>query len=192
MQVNGSIRLIHSLCNGERTCCRDLSTLIRDHNECVLWRLWKRTWACFYVYIDTHNYGRYQRPSGHERRNKYIKVQQTIWEEWSRSTCRWNHPAWRPRSRRSHYAHWRHTLLTSHIRILAEHLEAGAAAKKAASLKNTKYSDITFTHVFYLIAIETAGFWDTQATELIEELGRRITEAMKIRKRRHISSREYR
>ena len=56
-------------------------------------------------------------------------------------------------------------------------MEAGAAAKQAASLKNTKYRYITCTHVFYPIAIETAGFWDTQATELIEELSRRITEA---------------
>ena len=32
-------------------------------------------------------------------------------------------------------------------------------------------------NVFYPIAIETAGSWDIQATELIEELGRRITEA---------------
>ena len=57
-------------------------------------------------------------------------------------------------------------------------MEVGAAAKQAASLKNTKYSDITSTHVFYPIAIETAGSWDTHATELIEEIGRRITKAM--------------
>ena len=67
------------------------------------------------------------------------------------------------------------TYADSHINRTS--LEAEAAAKQAASLKNTKYSDITSTHVFYPIAIETAGSWDTQATELIEELGRRITEA---------------
>ena len=38
--------------------------------------------------------------------------------------------------------------------------EAGAAARQAASTKNTKYIDITSTHIFYLIAIETAGSWD--------------------------------
>ena len=38
-------------------------------------------------------------------------------------------------------------------------LKAGAAAKQAASLKNTKYSDNTSTHVFYPIAIETASSW---------------------------------
>ena len=67
------------------------------------------------------------------------------------------------------------TYADSHISRTS--LEAGAAARQAASLKNTKYSDITSTHVFYPIAIETAGSWDTPATELIEELGRRITEA---------------
>ena len=67
------------------------------------------------------------------------------------------------------------TYADSHISRTS--LEAEAAAKQAASLKNTKYSDITSTRVFYPIAIETAGSWDTQATELIEELSRRITEA---------------
>ena len=61
--------------------------------------------------------------------------------------------------------------------ISSTSVEAGAAAKQATSLKNTKYSDITSTHVFYAISMETAGSWDTQATELIEELDRRITEA---------------
>ena len=35
--------------------------------------------------------------------------------------------------------------------------EAGAAARQAASTKNTKYIDITSTHIFYPIAIETTG-----------------------------------
>ena len=57
-------------------------------------------------------------------------------------------------------------------------MEAGATVKQAEPLKKIlKYSDITSTHVFYPIAIETADSWDTQATELIAELGRRITEA---------------
>ena len=45
-------------------------------------------------------------------------------------------------------------------------------------INNNNNINNTSTHVFYPTAIETAGFWDTQATELIEELGRRITEAM--------------
>ena len=67
------------------------------------------------------------------------------------------------------------TYANSHISRTS--LETGAAAKQAASLKNTKYTAITSTHVFYPIANETAGSWDTQVTELIEELGRGITEA---------------
>ena len=55
--------------------------------------------------------------------------------------------------------------------------EAGAAAKQAASTKNTKYIEISSTHIFYHIAIETAGSWDVQSLELIEEIGRRVTEA---------------
>jgi len=31
------------------------------------------------------------------------------------------------------------------------------------------------THVFYPVAIETAGTWHYQAVELIEEIGRRTT-----------------
>ena len=55
--------------------------------------------------------------------------------------------------------------------------EAGSAARQAASKKNTKYTDITSTHIFYPIAIETAGSWNVQALEVIEEIGRRITES---------------
>ena len=55
--------------------------------------------------------------------------------------------------------------------------EAGGAARQAASTKNTKYIDITSTHIFYPIAIKTAGSWNMQALDMIEEIGRRITEA---------------
>ena len=55
--------------------------------------------------------------------------------------------------------------------------EAGAAARQAASTKNTKYIDITSTHIFYPIAIVTEGSWDAQALEVIEEIGRRVMEA---------------
>ena len=34
-----------------------------------------------------------------------------------------------------------------------------------------KYQDVNATHIFYPIAIETAGSWDDQAVELIEEIG---------------------
>ena len=55
--------------------------------------------------------------------------------------------------------------------------EAGDAARQAEPMKNTKYIDITSTHIFYPIAIETAGSWDAQALKVIEEIGRRVTEA---------------
>ena len=67
------------------------------------------------------------------------------------------------------------TYADSHINMTSS--EAGGAARQAASTKNTKYIDITSTHIVYSIAIETAGSWDVQALEVIEEIGRRITEA---------------
>ena len=69
------------------------------------------------------------------------------------------------------------TYTDSHINMTSS--EAGAVARQAASTKNTKYLyiDITSTHIVYPIAIETAGSWDLQALEVIEEIGRRIMEA---------------
>ena len=67
------------------------------------------------------------------------------------------------------------TFADSHINMTSS--EAGAAARQAVSTKNTKYIDITSTHIFYPTAIETAGSWDVQALEVIEEIGRRVTEA---------------
>ena len=40
-------------------------------------------------------------------------------------------------------------------------------------MKILKYEDLNATHIFYHIAIETAGSWDDQAAKLIEEIGRR-------------------
>ena len=40
-------------------------------------------------------------------------------------------------------------------------------------MKTLKYQDLNATHFFYPIAIKTAGSWDNQAVELIEEIGRR-------------------
>jgi len=36
-----------------------------------------------------------------------------------------------------------------------------------------KYSKLASTHVFYPIAIETAGTWDDMAIELVQEIGSR-------------------
>ena len=53
--------------------------------------------------------------------------------------------------------------------------EAGAAAEHAATNKTSKYSRLTSTHIFYPVAIETAGTWHHQAVELVKEIGRRTT-----------------
>ena len=45
------------------------------------------------------------------------------------------------------------TYADSHINMTSS--EAGDAARQAASTKNTRYVDITSTHIFYPIAIET-------------------------------------
>ena len=51
----------------------------------------------------------------------------------------------------------------------------GAAAHQAAQHKIAKYSNLASTHMFYPIAIETAGTWDDMAIELVQEIGRRTT-----------------
>jgi len=51
--------------------------------------------------------------------------------------------------------------------------EAGAAANHAATNKNTKYRQLSNTHVFVPVAIETGGTWHHQAVELVQEIGRR-------------------
>ena len=52
---------------------------------------------------------------------------------------------------------------------------AGAAADKAASNKEAKYRQLANSHIFVLVAIETAGTWNNRAVELVQELGRRMT-----------------
>ena len=51
----------------------------------------------------------------------------------------------------------------------------GAAARQAAQHKIAKYSKLASTHMFYPIAIETAGTWDDMAIELVQEIGRCTT-----------------
>ena len=52
---------------------------------------------------------------------------------------------------------------------------AGSAADKAASNKVAKYRQIANSHIFVPVAIESAGTWNHQAVELVQELGRRMT-----------------
>ena len=63
------------------------------------------------------------------------------------------------------------TYADSHVVNTAR--EAGAAANHAATNKNTKYSQLSNTHVFVPAAIETGGTWHHQAVELVQEIGRR-------------------
>ena len=65
------------------------------------------------------------------------------------------------------------THASSHLQATAT--TAGAAADRAAQAKSTKYTDLTKTHVFYPISIETGGAWNNLAIELGQETGRRIT-----------------
>ena len=50
-----------------------------------------------------------------------------------------------------------------------------AAADRAASNKTTKYTELSQTHHFTPIAIETGGSWNDLAIEFVNELGKRIT-----------------
>jgi len=65
------------------------------------------------------------------------------------------------------------TYAESHIGNTAT--KPGAAAQKTARNKIDKYSKLASTHIFYTIAIDTAGTWHEMATELTQETGRRIT-----------------
>jgi len=49
--------------------------------------------------------------------------------------------------------------------------EAGGAANHAATNKNIKYSQLSNTHVFVPVAIETGNTWHHQAVELVQEIG---------------------
>ena len=65
------------------------------------------------------------------------------------------------------------TYAESHIGSKAT--KQGAAAHKTAQNKINKYSKLASTHIFYPLAIETAGTWHEMAVELTQEIGRRIT-----------------
>jgi len=54
-------------------------------------------------------------------------------------------------------------------------METGAEASITATNKTNKYSQLSATHIFTPVAIETAGTWHHQAVELVQALGRRAT-----------------
>jgi len=55
------------------------------------------------------------------------------------------------------------------------------AAKQAADNENAKYQGLGLekTHIFFPVAIETAGSWSQQAIELMQEIGRRTSTVIK-------------
>ena len=53
--------------------------------------------------------------------------------------------------------------------------KACSAANKAAENKIVKYGALSVSHIFLPVAVESAGAWNQSATELIQEIGRRIT-----------------
>jgi len=54
-------------------------------------------------------------------------------------------------------------------------MQTRAAASLAATNKTNKDSQLSATHIFTPVAIETAGTWHHQAVELVQELGRQAT-----------------
>jgi len=65
------------------------------------------------------------------------------------------------------------TYAESHIASTAT--KPGAAAQKTAQNQIDKYSKLASTHIFYPFAVEAAVTWHEMATELTQEIGRRIT-----------------
>jgi len=55
----------------------------------------------------------------------------------------------------------------------------GAAANQAAQQKTDKYCSLQSTLIFCPVAIETSGTWNAMAVDLVQEIGRRITDATK-------------
>jgi len=52
---------------------------------------------------------------------------------------------------------------------------AGAAASSAARLKSRKYDELTRTHIFVPVAVETLGAWCQEGLNWMVEIGRRMT-----------------
>ena len=66
------------------------------------------------------------------------------------------------------------TYVASHLAEIAE--SAGAAANKAAANKISKYSIPAMTHHFIQISVETGEPRNPESSELISELGKRISQ----------------
>ena len=64
------------------------------------------------------------------------------------------------------------TFAESHLGHTAR--EPGAAANKASASKAIKYDALSTTHIFFPMAVKTAGTGNQLSVELIQELGRCI------------------
>ena len=64
------------------------------------------------------------------------------------------------------------TVAPSHLSSSAT--QAGSAAARAEAAKTLKYSALTTTHAFVLLAFETLGAWEAEAAAFVAELGRRM------------------
>ena len=65
------------------------------------------------------------------------------------------------------------TLAPSYVR--SSSVEKGALATLAKARKQAKYSSLSTTHDFILVAIETLGAWGSLGAAFVNEVGRRIT-----------------
>jgi hypothetical protein len=66
-----------------------------------------------------------------------------------------------------------HPLAQSYVLSAAR--SAGAAAELAAARKSTKYMELSWTHIFQPIALESLGPMTPSALDFVAEVGRRIS-----------------
>jgi len=67
-----------------------------------------------------------------------------------------------------------HTLAASYVSSTAR--EAGAAAEMAATRKSSKYADLSHSHHFQPIALQTLGSMNSSAVSFFQDLSRRINQ----------------
>ena len=65
------------------------------------------------------------------------------------------------------------TFAASHLSATKD--TAGAVAAHSAALKRHKYAEISATHIFMPLAVETLGVWEEEGLSFLKELGRRTS-----------------
>jgi len=68
------------------------------------------------------------------------------------------------------------TYTESHLHDTALHADQEPLQTRRLQKKTTKYAGLPRTHLFFPVAIETAGTWNQWAVELVQEIGRRVIE----------------